>query len=350
MSLPADHRFPHLFPLKALYAQMEAFAQSEEWEELVWRAGNENPWFTPDFIALAWEGMCRLLLPSALENWVGHYYPEGIPTSHFGKRISLVMAGNLPFVGFSDVLAVLASGMQLELKLSSQDQVIPKKVLGMLMEIEPSLVERIHFVEQIKPTGGVIATGSNNTSRYFEYYFSKYPSIIRKNRNGVAVLTGKESDAEYELLGKDIFQFFGLGCRSVSHLFLPKGFDITKVFPLFERQSHLARHHRYANNYDYQKSLLLINSVPHLDTGFLLVREEEAIASAISVLHISYYESLDSLRAQLIVQSDLLQCVCVSDPKSWDAALRPIAFGQAQAPGLFDYPDGVDVMAWLKER
>jgi len=314
----------------------------ERWDELCLKAINENPWFTEPNLKSAVLGIIAMLEPMALNRWAEQYSEPKEP-----KTVGLVMAGNLPFVGFHDVLCVLISGHNLMARFSSTDSVLAKEFFSMLKEINPAMHSTIQIVEQLKGMDAVIATGSDNTSRYFDYYFSKYPHVIRKNRNSCAVITGLETDEEVAQLGQDIFQYYGLGCRSVSKLLIPKGYDITRLFPHWEIYKAVIHHHRYANNYEYQKSLLLINSITHLDTGFLLIKEEPTLASAISVLHYEFYEDEENLHQILNRDLEKTQCIAVSKPADYPSQYRAVPFGTTQSPTLWDYADGVDVMDFL---
>jgi len=333
--------------------RVEAFVQAgiqlhtllddkEAWEELCLDVVNENTWFTSESLKTAVLGMISLLEPNNLLRWSEHYTE---PKS--SKTIGVIMAGNLPFVGFHDALCVLISGHQLLVKLSSSDTILPKLFFSILRKVNPELAAQVHITEYVNAADAVIATGSNNSSRYFEKYFSKLPHVIRKNRNSVAIITGLETERDLTLLGDDLFMYFGLGCRSISKVLIPKGYDITKLFPNWERWQAVVFHNRYANNYEYQKSLLLINKVPHLDTGFLLIKQESAMASNISVLHYEYYEDESNLLAILERNAEGIQCVALAEPHTIPNKFRPVPFGNTQLPSLFDYADGVDVMQFL---
>jgi hypothetical protein len=177
----------------------------------------------------------------------------------------------------------------------------------------------------------VIATGSDNTARYFEYYFRTKPHIIRKNRSSIAVLTGNETDDQLIALGKDVFSYFGLGCRNVSKLVVPEGYDFTRPLRLWEVYHDVSNHHKYVNNYDYNKSILLINGTHHFDNGFALLTPNEALVSPISVLY--YATSAD-------LASDKIQCIVGS-------GANYIPFGTTQEPTLTDYADNVDTLKFL---
>jgi len=254
------------------------------------------------------------------------------------------MAGNIPAVGFHDFLSVLLAGHHLLAKLSSDDQYLLPDIAEILINIEPSFNDHITFtLEKIQDFDAVIATGSNNTSRYFNYYFGKYPHIIRKNRNAIAVLGGNESRDELNGLAEDIFTYFGLGCRNVSRLFVPKDYDFKAFYEGIEGFSDIGNHHKYVNNYDYNKSVFLVNMEPHFDNGFLILKENAAIASPVSVMHYERYENLDEVNSFVSRESESIQCV-VSALTEVQGSIRP---GSAQHPKLWDYADGVDTLRFL---
>jgi hypothetical protein len=306
--------------------------------ELFFNAQSANGWFTPTQCETAWKGILSLLEPVALEAWANKYATHSISSS---KHVGVIMAGNIPMVGFHDVLCVLLSRHQLMVKLSSTDAVLMKFLLTNLKEISPELEAEIQQVEQIKSPDAIIATGSDNSARYFEFYFSKYPYIIRKNRTSVAVLNGKETN--FEGLGTDIFTYFGLGCRNVSKLYVPEGYVFKDLFDQLASFEEIIHHHKYRNNYDYNKSIYLVNRVDHYDTGFLMVTQSERLVSPISVLYYETYQDENDLKQKLIRDKEKIQ-VIVSD-KSWYPG--SVSFGEAQFPGIAEYADGVDTMKFL---
>ncbi len=309
-------------------------------EEWYVRTRAENTWFTPENIQLALNGVINYLDSEALTAWTDKYQLDNLQS----KIVGVVMAGNIPLVGFHDFLAVLMAGHTIQAKLSSQDSFLLKKLIEALINIAPQFAEKIQIVQQLKGFEAIIATGSNNTSRYFEYYFGKYPHFIRKNRNSVAVLTGKETVEEMAALGSDILQYYGLGCRNVSKVYVPEGYSFTPLFDAMTAWSKVIDNHRYQNNYDYNKSIYLVNRVPHLDTGYLLATPDTRIASPISVLYTEEYQDLATLTTQLQAQEEQIQCIVAKSLPQ----LRTVGFGQAQAPQLTDYADGVDTMLFLQ--
>ena len=310
----------------------------DQLEELQWRAQNGNPWFTNENITSALTGITKFLEKETLNNWVENYE---LPNTL--KTVGTVMAGNIPLVGFHDLLCTLISGHKLMIKLSSQDNILMSYIIDSLIEINPEYENRIIKVDQLKDMDAIIATGSDNSARYFEYYFSKYPHIIRKNRTSCAILNENETETDLENLGKDIFQYFGLGCRNVSKLFVPKGYDFTKFFQSIESFSEVRNHHKYNNNYEYNKSIYLINKEEHLDNGFLLIRKSDSLVSPISVLFFEEYYSKDELKNLLDQNNEKIQCI-VSKEGWWPSSFN---FGQAQSPGVADYADHVDTLEFL---
>lgn len=321
----------------ALKTELEALTVTD-FDEIFLRARSENAWFTPKNVLSAFEGLLNYLEEKPFEAWASKY-----PVVQNPKKIGVVMAGNIPMVGVHDLICVLVSGHFLQAKLSSQDSFLMKLIIEKLVKVEPVFAERIEIVERLKDFEAVIATGSDNTARYFDYYFEKYPHIIRKNRTSVAVLNGEETALQLANLGKDIFTYFGLGCRNVTKLYVPENYDFKYFFEGVEYEKEIIHHHKYNNNYDYNKSIYLINSVKHLDNGFLLLTEKEALFSPISVLHYERYKDKETLSMQLNSLKDSLQCV-VAEDAHFPAA---IPFGEAQTPNMEDYADGVDTMQFL---
>lgn len=290
------------------------------------QANNHNAWFTPKQCDLALKGILKFLVKEKLDSWVTRYNLSlSVP-----RKVGVVMAGNIPLVGFHDLLCVLVCGHRLAAKLSSQDQVLMGYVVEQLIKIEPRFSEQVSFVERLNDAEAVIATGSDNTARYFEFYFRNIPHIIRKNRSSIALINGLETDEQLIALGNDVFSYFGLGCRNVSKLFVPAGYDFVRLLGLWETYQDVFNHHKYANNYEYNKSILLVNRTPHLDNGFLLLTENTALVSPISVV---YYEA-----GVPDLNSDKIQCI-VGDGH--------VPFGKTQEPELTDYADNVDTLKFL---
>jgi len=254
------------------------------------------------------------------------------------------MAGNIPIVGMHDLVMLILSGHKAVIKMSSKDQVLPKYIYNTIKEINPNIAEKIEFsYDFLKSIDALIATGSNNTARYFNQYFGKIPNIIRQNRNSVAVLTGDESEETLKKLADDVFAYFGMGCRNITKVYLPNGYDLTKLMDAFEGYSYFMEHHKYMNNYIYQKAILLMDMQAHLDNDFLLLRENKAIYSPVSVLHYEYYSDLHSLSTELEIHTNQIQCI------SCNTEILPntIAIGNCQKPELKTFADGIDSMNFL---
>lgn len=314
----------------------EPYSQLEQKMEV---AGVRNPWFTREEIryALSWWG--ELLREDALLNWFSGYpAPAGA-----GNTVAIITAGNVPLVGFHDFLSVLLTGNRALVKCSSSDDVLLPYLAELLLSYDPDMASRISFeTGTLSGFDAVIATGSNNTSRYFEYYFGSYPHIIRKNRNSAAVLNGTESKSDLAGLADDVFRYFGLGCRSVSKLFVPEEYDFDPLFNAFFTHKHRIDHQKYANNYDYNKAVYLMSGADMLDNGFLLLKRDVGLASPIGTLFFESYASQEELRVRLEGLSAELQCVV--GPENLAGA---IPFGHSQQPGLDTYADQVDTVDFL---
>lgn len=308
-------------------------------ETLFGRAADENAWFTHQSFHLSWDGILHFLSKEKLTSWTSKYSFK----EESKKKVGLVMAGNIPMVGFHDLLAVLISGHTALVKPSSQDSVLIRFIADALNEVQPDLGREIAMVERLNAMEAVIATGSDNSSRYFEYYFSKVPHIIRKNRSSCAIISGEEHADDLLALGEDLFSYFGLGCRNVSKLFLPKGYDITKLLDGIQSFGHLLEHHKYRNNYDYHKSILLVNKEAHLDAGFALFRESNDLVSPVSVVYFEYFENEAALSKKLLANKEKIQAIATL--KGHYPGTLP--FGSLQKPDLWDYADGVDTLKFL---
>lgn len=307
--------------------------------ETIALAKHHNGWFTPENILYSLKGWGELLTDEHLSNWLSNYNLEG----NQPKTVAVIMAGNIPLVGFHDFLSVLITGNSVLGKLSSNDKTLLPLISKYLIEMEPSLKGRITFTEgKLEKFEAVIATGSNNTARYFEHYFSKGPHIIRKNRNSVAVLSGNETSEELAALGEDIFRYYGLGCRSVSKLFVPKEYDFDVFFSAIFDYNPIMNSAKYANNYDYNKAVYLMSEFKLLDNGFLILKEDKTYASPIASLFYESYEDYETLIKKLKVDEDKIQCVV----SSLDIENK-IAFGETQRPKLTDYADGIDTVDFL---
>lgn len=303
------------------------------------RAKHYNGWFTEENCIHAFKEWSIALTKENLDAWLGLY---GL-NANSEKVVALIMAGNIPLVGFHDLLCVLITGNKALVKLSSNDQKLIPLIIDYLKEIEPYFIDRVTFTkEKLGHYDAVIATGSNNTARYFEYYFGKKPNIIRKNRNSVAVLKGDETTEDLTALGEDIFRYFGLGCRSVSKIYIPKNYNIDTFFKAIFPYNDIVNHNKYANNYDYNKAVYLMSEFKILDNGFLILKEEESFGSPIASLFYEYYEDTDALKTKLKKEEDKIQCIVASG-----FIEKEVLFGKTQKPSLNDYADGVDTIEFL---
>lgn len=308
-------------------------------ETLMEQSVHYNGWFTKEQVVFAVKNWAEALTEDALREWTSPYDFSEEPL----KTVGLILAGNIPLVGFHDVLSVLISGNRALIKTSSDDDKLIPLLLEYLIAIEPRFAGRMVITkDKLTDFDAVIATGSNNTSRYFEYYFRNVPNIIRKNRNSVAVLTGDESVEDLKNLGKDIFRYYGLGCRNVSKLFVPKGYDFKNFFEAMYDFQDIIHYEKYANNYDYNKAVYLMSNYQILDNGFLTIRESEGYSSPISSVFYEFYDDLDVLKQKLENDQEQLQCV-VSEAN----VTNNIPFGSTQSPDLWDYADGVDTLKFL---
>lgn len=317
----------------------EKTAETATIDELLPYVKAQNAWFTEANVRQSFAALSLMLNEQKLNEWLSAYPASKLPFSQ--KTVAIVMAGNIPMVGFHDLLCVLISGHKALLKLSKDDNLLLPAVLKLWMKIYPEGKDRVAFTDGVlKDFDAVIATGSTNTSRYFESYFSKYPHIIRKGRNSVAVLDGSESEEELTLLGKDIFDYFGMGCRNVTKLYLPADFDLNRFFQAIYGFADIVNHNKYANNYDYHKSLWLLNQDPILDNGFVLLKEDKKIASPIGALYYERYNDMNQVMQELAEKSEEIQCI---------VGKNQVPFGNSQCPMLHDYADGVDTMKFLQD-
>jgi hypothetical protein len=301
-----------------------------------------NAWFTPASVSEAIAAIGNMLNEADLSTWLSKYDLE---TGKPAKNVGLILAGNIPLVGFHDVLSVIASGNKALIKASSQDARLIKAVLEKLVAIDADFAGSFSFIDRLQGFDAIIATGSNNSSRYFDYYFGKVPNIIRKNRNSIAVLSGKETADDLFNLGHDILDYYGLGCRNVSKVLVPEGYDFTFFFESIEDHKAIINHHKYNNNYDYNKSIYLVNRDKHLDNGFLMVKEDNRLTSPLSALFFNYYH--DMAEAENIISQNAENIQCIVSTLPLQVKNQVVGFGQSQQPKLWDYADGVDTMEFL---
>lgn len=312
-----------------------------EFRKLIKAQEKLNPWFTPENVKFAIKSIANTLTKENLETWLASY-PE-IEQDRSSKRVGVVMAGNVPLVGFHDFLSVLISGFTFVGKLSLKDNQLLPEIAEILARINPEFDNKIEFAgEKLIKFDAVIATGSNNTARYFSYHYRNHPYIIRKNRNGIAILDGKETSEELVSLGDDIFRYFGLGCRSVAKLFIPEHYDFNAFFEAILSYRKIIHHKKYKNNYKHIRSIYLVNQTPFLDTGFVLLKEDEAIASPIGVIYYQYYSDHSKLEEHLKDKAEEIQCIV-----EHNKILQGIKPGQAQEPALWEYADNVDTIKFL---
>ncbi|QMU63700.1 MAG: acyl-CoA reductase [Flavobacteriaceae bacterium] len=304
-------------------------------------AEENNAWFTKDNILFSLAYWAKALQKENLEKWISGKH-IGKNTS---KRVAIIMAGNIPLTGFHDFLSVLISGHAVLVKQSSNDKHLLPYLAKYLASVNASFKENITFTEDtIDHFDAVIATGSNNTARYFEYYFRNKPGIIRKNRNSVAVIQGNETEQDFENLSKDIFRYFGLGCRSVSKLFVPKSFDFDLFFKGMYKQHQIINHRKYANNYDYNKAVYLMSAFDMLENGFLIIKEDKSHASPIASIFYEYYDDPVNLKIKLHREAAHIQCIVAKN-----FIENEVKFGQTQYPVLWDYADGINTLDFLSE-
>ena len=306
-------------------------------EQLFFQAESQNPWFTVENQKQAIKSWINQLSNENLNAWLKPYQLKENTKS---QNVLIIMAGNIPLVGFHDLLSVLITGNKAVIKMSSNDSVLLPYIIDMLVKIESRFADFVGFGKagSGKKFDAIIATGSNQAAKYFEYYFQDVKKIIRKNRNSLAVLDGSESKSDLSNLAKDVFSYFGLGCRNVSKVFLPKNYDLDLLFEAFFSFQDIIEHKKYANNYDYNKSIFLMGSHQLIENGFLLLKEDTSLNSPLAMLHYEYYEDMRQVEKYIEENEEKLQCVVSKDK---------IPFGQAQNPHLWDYADGVDTIAFL---
>jgi hypothetical protein len=298
-----------------------------------------NPWFTPPNVRAAMNAIAHELTHENLVKWCGMYdLPEKEPNP---SAVGVIMAGNIPMVGFHDMLSVLITGNNLIARTSTKDPDLLPFIASILCDLNHNFGEKIRFTGTLSGFDKIIATGSDNSSRYFEYYFGKYPGIIRKNRNSIGIIDGSETEDELKALGNDVFSFFGLGCRNVSKLYVPAGYDFSRMISCWEDYSELIRHSKYANNYDFSKAVYLVNREQFLDSGFVLLKENSSLSSPVAVIYYEYYASRRDINGLGNLLKDKIQLIC---------GKKQTPFGMAQSPFLWDYADGTDTIAFLLKK
>ncbi len=317
-------------------------SDDDELEVLLRKSYHHNPWFTKENYKHALNEIATSFLQKdKLQDWVNHYDFE---KTKGGKKIGLILAGNIPLVGFHDFVSVFLVGHSSKIKISDKDKFVLPHLVKKMTEKDSRMKDYVEFIERLSNFDGVIATGSNNSARYFEAYFSKYPNIIRKNRSAIAVLDGSETAEELFELGKDIFKYFGLGCRNVSKLFVPNDYNFDLFLETTHKYNDLVLHNKYKNNFDYNYTLYILNQRKHLSNGCVLLVEDESMHSRIASLHYEYYQDTEQLQKRLIENQNEIQCVV---SKTQFNHVANVGFGYAQKPGLMDYADGVDTIEFL---
>jgi len=318
----------------------ELLSKTEQFNDIFDKAEQQNSWFTRANVIFAFKSWSEALSKNNVQQWLSQYQ---LPQTTSPKKILIIMAGNLPLVGFHDLLCVLVAGHKAIVKLSSDDRVLLPYLITQIRTFAPEWAEAVAFTDdKVTEYDAVIATGSDNTARYFEYYFGKKPHIIRKNRHSVAVLTGEETPEELQDLGKDIFLYYGLGCRSVSKLFVPQDYDFDLLFQAIYPYKDIIEEQKYANNYDYNKAVYLMSLYKLLENGFLLLKEDEHYGSPIATLFYEYYTNKEALKKKLATDREKIQCVVGHNFIDGE-----ILFGQTQTPKLWDYADGVNTLTFL---
>jgi hypothetical protein len=312
----------------------------EALEKLIGNQQFRNGWFTPQNVRMALKAIADDLTHDKLTKWTGRYPALGEQAEP--ENIGVIMAGNIPLVGFHDFLSVLITGNRVIARTSSKDPDLIVFIGEMLRDINPSFRNKITFTGGLlKDFDAVIATGSDNSSRYFQYYFGRYPHIIRKNRNSIGIIGGNETGEELAGLGTDIFSYFGLGCRSISKIYVPDGYDVKSLAESWSGYGNIVEHNKYANNYDYSKAVFIVNRYDFIDTGFLLCRMDKSLASPVAVLHYEYYKSPAYVYQEIESMKDKIQCI---------AGRGNTPFGKAQMPELWDYADGIDTIEFLLKK
>ena len=310
-----------------------------EFKEVKLKAERLNKWFTQEFIDYSIKSIAeKFLNKEKIELWLTKYDISKLKTN---QTVGIILAGNLPLVGFQDILTCFILGINTKIKLSSKDETLTKYLVSKLQEIDENW--NCEIVERLKGFDKVIATGSNNTNRYFEYYFKDVPSLLRTNRNSLAILKGDETKEELELFADDIFMFFGQGCRNISKIFVPKNYDITKLFPYFEKYKHLHFHKLYMDNYDYTRTILLMNQTPHFANEFIMIKEDDKLQSRLATLHFSFYEDEKEILDFINENKNNIQCIVSRENNNY----KSFKFGEAQKPELWDYADDIDVVEFL---
>lgn len=329
--------------LQALQKAFEWMETSEDAKPILQQAYFQNRWFEEEQVRKAIAQWRVSLSDDEISAWLQRYeWPEQKHNTHLG----VIMAGNVPLVGLHDLVVGVLSGYRVSAKLASDDAILPKALLTKAAEFDEVWLAQISFVEQLKSLEVAIATGSNNSARYFSAYFKHIPHVIRNHRNGLAVLSGQETTEDFIALGRDVFDYYGLGCRNITHLLVPEGYDFTPLFQCWDiHYADIEHHNKYINNFQYHRAMLLMNLDPHIDTGYVIAKENEALYAPVGMLHYSFFQNMDQVASKLKAWEAQLQCV-VSNVEGIGA----MPFGQAQCTMLGDYADGLDTVQWLLDQ
>ena len=328
--------------LLALRQSIENYKTDESWQSTFYTAQINNQWFEPKQTEKSIQSWIAALTDENIDKWLSKYT---LPLQIHNKRMGVIMAGNIPMVGMHDLIVGVLTGYKMVAKCASDDEFLPKFWISEAAKINPIWGNQIEFSDQFKNVDAAIATGSNNSSRYFEYYFRNIPHILRKNRNSIAVITGNETEDQLIAFGNDVFDYFGLGCRNVTKVYLPEGYEFKTLFDVWEKShADVAFHNKYVNNYNYHKALLLMNLDPHIDAGYVLMKERKELYSPVGMINYEYYLNINELKDVFTEISENIQCIV-----SENTEITHLRLGQTQCPTLWDYADGVDTMQWAIE-
>ncbi len=307
-------------------------------DEIVYNAQIHNQWFSPQFVKLAANNWALALNENDINTWL-----ENLQTAKVSKQVGIIMAGNIPMVGLHDLLSVIVSGHMALVKLSSTDEVLMKFIIKSLIEIDSTYADKIQVTERLNQADMIIATGSDNSARYFDYYFRDKKTLIRKNRTSLAVLTGNETKEELEALADDIYAYYGLGCRNVTHLLMPRNIDLHLLYTSLDKYIDHVHHHKFYNNYMYHKSILLMNLTKHYDNGFMIFQEKEELNAPLATLNYHYYSSDADILNYIEKHQEQLQCIV----SKHSIIQNKTDLGKSQMPKLWQYADNVNTLEFL---
>lgn len=328
--------------LLALRQSIVNYKTDESWQSTLYTAQINNQWFQLKQTEKSIQSWVDALSDENIDQWLSKY---SLPQEIHSKRMGIIMAGNIPLVGMHDIIVGVLTGYKMVAKCSSDDEFLPKFWISEAAKINPIWGTQIEFSDQFKNVDAAVATGSNNSSRYFEYYFRNIPHILRKNRNSIAVITGNETEDELIAFGNDVFDYFGLGCRNVTKVYLPEKYEFKTLFDVWEKShADVAFHNKYVNNYNYHKALLLMNLDPHIDAGYVLMKERKELYSPVGMINYEYYSDINQLKQVFAEISEDIQCIV-----SENTEITHLRLGQTQCPTLWDYADGFDTMQWAIE-